>query len=88
MKMLITSTHIQSTLLTNHMTPILSQKDTEKVITKAQGICDEFNFIRNGQALMIALNEVAPNVYKSITGTIHDPFYDDSKINDFLIQLL
>ena len=38
------------------------------------------SFIRNGQALINQLREDSTDLYKEITATINDCFYDDRKI--------
>lgn len=42
---------------------------------------------RQGQALMVALSEINPELYKTITGTEADCFYDDKKIPSFFAKL-
>lgn len=42
--------------------------------------------LRKGQAYMNALAQIDLNLYRTITGTDDDPFYDDSKIPLFLIR--
>lgn len=44
------------------------------------------NGLRKGQAYMNALAQIDMNLYRAITGTDDDPFYDDSKIPLFLIR--
>lgn len=39
--------------------------------------------LRIGQAYMLALHELDPQLYGEITGTIKDPFYDDKKMKEF-----
>jgi hypothetical protein len=43
--------------------------------------------LREGQSLMNALFEVNPNLYKEITGSEFDCFYDDKKIPAFWNKL-
>lgn len=45
---------------------------------------ESFHFIRKGQARMNALYDIAPEVYKEITGTEFDCFYVDARIEAFL----
>lgn len=40
--------------------------------------------LRAGQALMNMLFDVKPEMYKYITNTVHDCFYQDAKIDDCL----
>lgn len=44
--------------------------------------------LREGQSYMNALAEINPELYKKITGTEADCFYDDSKIKNFFDKLV
>ena len=40
--------------------------------------------LRYGQSFMCALNDIKPDLYKKITNTNIDPFYDDNIIPKFI----
>ena len=42
--------------------------------------------LRKGQAYMNALAQIDLNLYRAISGTDDDPFYDDDKVSKFLIR--
>jgi len=44
--------------------------------------------LRWGQCLMIALNELDPDMYMKITGTEYDPFYLNEKVEGFVEHLI
>ena len=43
--------------------------------------------LREGQSLMVALFEINPNLFKEISGSVFDCFYDDKKIPAFWNKL-
>lgn len=45
------------------------------------------NYLRYGQILMNALSEFDPDMYKRITGTEYDCFYDNGKVDLLLDKL-
>ena len=61
---------------------LLSQVNTLGKFLKSQN-----PELREGQAFMNALSEVNPELYKQITGTEADCFYDDEKIPTFFNKL-
>jgi hypothetical protein len=44
--------------------------------------------LREGQSLMNALGEINFSLYKEITGTENDPFYQDERIPAFFEKIL
>jgi len=44
--------------------------------------------LRRGQSYMVALFDVNSDLYKEITGTNCDPFYLDSRIDEFLKRII
>ena len=59
----------------------LTQK-TQEFLFKDEGV------LRLGQSYMNALYEVNSQLYKDITNTENDPFYEDKLINNFMKYLL
>ena len=45
------------------------------------------NYLRYGQILMNTLSEFDPDMYKRITGTEYDCFYDNAKVDMLLDKL-
>lgn len=45
------------------------------------------NYLRYGQILMNTLSEFDPDMYKRITGTDYDCFYDNAKVDILLDKL-
>lgn len=44
-------------------------------------------FLRKGQKHMIVLFDIKPELYTEITGTDDDPFYVDSRMDNFLKRI-
>ena len=42
-----------------------------------------YGCLRHGQALMVSLSEVNKHLYKKVTNTEYDPFFDDNLIEKF-----
>lgn len=57
------------------------------LINKLVELLHKHSELRYGQAIMNALNDVRPDLYKEITGTNNDPFYDDNKLVLFMRYL-
>lgn len=43
--------------------------------------------IRNGQAFMIVLHDMFPDIYNRVTGTEYDCFYNDAKIFNLMAEI-
>ena len=39
-----------------------------------------YDGLRIGQSYMNALNDVRPDIYKKLTGTVNNPSYDDNRV--------
>lgn len=60
----------------------------QQVLDKAEELLSVYNQYRVGQALMNALGEISPRLYREITATDADCFYVDSKIIKFIEKII
>jgi len=61
-------------------------KQIKKETTEQNGV--KWMYMRDGQCLMIALQEVNPDAYKTVNQTEADCFYNDEKIDKFIEKVL
>lgn len=66
----------------------MNNKLLVEVDTLAKFLRNKYPQLREGQSFMSALNEINPDLYKEITGTDADCFYDDSKTPEFFDKIL
>lgn len=54
---------------------------------RVERLLSQRSYLRRGQAYMIVLGEINPELYNKISGTKYDPFYRDDRIDDFLSKI-
>lgn len=62
----------------------LTNKEYISFREQVKDILEEYPMLRRGQVMFNVLSEIKPEMARDIMDTDKDPFYDDSKIPEFI----
>ncbi len=66
----------------------LNSEEFEKLKDGTVSLLSKYPTFRKGQAAFIVLESINFNLANSVRGTSNDPFYMDSKMDLFLLEIL